>query len=344
MDLVDLRRRAQAAVDPLAWAYYQATADAGTPGSESDARRWAQIALIPRVLRGRASVTTTIRLGAAVLATPVVVAATAAHGMAHPDGELATAAGAARAGALMVYSNSATVEVGRFGAAASGPWWAQVYVMQDRGVTRDYLRRSVAAGAGAIVLTVDNPGAVAEPDFRFETQARIRSSPGNYPQWTWPEMSANIEPALTPDDITWVRELTGLPVHVKGILHPGDAEMAIDVGASGIIVSNHGRRQVVGVLPVSQALGPVVDAVAGRGPVTVDGGIRSGADAARALALGATAVGIGRPVIWGLAADGTQGVETVVGGLTSQLRQALAALGAASPADLDRSFIRLPRW
>ncbi len=339
MTLESLRLAANAALSPLAWAYYQGTA--GSP--DLDAQAWSSVLLVPRVLTGLTSVDTSTNLGGARLNTPVLIAATAAHRLAHPEGELATARAAAAEGALMVYSSSAAIEVTEFGAGATGPWWAQVYVMRDRGVTNDYLDRCVAAGAGGLVLTVDYPGAIAKPTFRLATQGGLDATPGNYPQWTWPEMTAAIQPGLTPDVIGELAERTGLPVHVKGILHPQDAGTAVAAGATGIVVSNHGRRQVDGVLPTASALPQVVDAVAGDAIVTVDGGIRNGVDVLRALALGASGVGIGRPVLWGLAAAGAEGVREVIGTLTAELRQAMASVGAATVADLDHDHVRRPR-
>ena len=152
-------------------------------------------------------------------------------------------------------------------------------------------------------------------------------------------MSAAIDPALTPDVIGELADRTGLPIQVKGVLHATDAAIAVDAGAAGIVVSNHGRRQVDGVLPTALALPSIVDAVGDAALVTVDGGIRSGVDVLRALAMGAKAVGVGRPVVWGLAANGAQGVDEVIGTMTAQLRQAMASVGAGSVDRIDRSMI-----
>ena len=241
------RRRAGGGV-AAAWAYYQGVA--GGP-VERDAQAWASMFVVPRVLRGIDGLEVSTTIGGIEVATPVLVAPTAGHRMAHPDGELATAAAAAAEGALLVYSSSAAVPVTEFGAGATGPWWAQVYVMRDRGVTDDYVDRCVAAGARALVVTVDYPGAMASPAFRTSTSGRVDGTPGNYPQWSWPEMSAAIDPSLTPDIIGELARRSGLPVHVKGILHPDDAAAAVAAGAAGIVVSNHGRRQVDGVLPTA---------------------------------------------------------------------------------------------
>lgn len=339
MDFERLRAAAQARLDPLAWNYYQAVAG-GPP--DHDSASWQQIELVPRVMQGLTSVEVGTELGGRALATPIMVAATAAHRLADPDGEIATARATAAAGALMVYSSSAAVEVTEFGAFATGPWWAQVYVMKDRGLTDDYLARIVAAGADAIVLTVDSAGALADAPFRSMTQSRMTAVPGNYPGLTWAQMSAQIDPSLRPGIVADITTSTGLPVHVKGILHPDDAVAAVQAGAAGIVVSNHGRRQVTGVAPTAMMLTGVVEAVAGRVPVLVDGGIRSGVDVLRAMALGAAAVGIGRPALWGLAGSGSQGVTDVLDQLTAELVQAMAASGAGSLAAISPTMVRMP--
>ena len=283
MDWTPVRAAARAAITPVAWDYYSGTA--GAPDhAERDERAWQDIDLVPRYLRGIGAVDTTARLGSATQPTPVLVAPTAAHGLAHPDGEIATAAAAAAAGALMIYSNSATVEVTQFGAAATGTWWAQVYLMKDRGLTRDYLARARAAGAGAIVFTVDYGGPIGDVPFRTATNRQIAAVPGNYPGRTWAEMAAGIEPRTSPAEVEWMAAEAGLPVWIKGILHPGDAAAIAASGVAGVIVSNHGRRVLDSVIPTARALGPVVRAVAGRIPVLVDGGIRTGGDVLRALA------------------------------------------------------------
>ena len=339
MDFDGLKAAARSRLTPQAWDYYQGVAD-GQPDRELDHDAWQRLAVIPRVLRGVTDIDTSLTLGGAALSTPIMVSATAAHGLADSDAEISTAAAAAGVGALMVYSNSATVEVRDFAAATTGPWWAQVYVMQDRRLSDDYLARIASAGPAAVVLTVDSMGALGEAPFRSpSTPLEVR--PANYPELTWREMSSMIEPGLLPQDIGRVAAATGLPVYVKGILHPADAVVAIQAGAAGVVVSNHGRRQVAGVVSTAAVLAEVVAAVAGRVPVLVDGGIRSGIDVLRALAIGATAVGVGRPVLWALAAGGSGGVAGVLEQLTAELRQAMAAVGA--PA-LDRLEPGMVRW
>jgi 4-hydroxymandelate oxidase len=347
VDFTELRENARGATDPLAWAYVSSTADTDV-NSERDAAAWQNFDLIPNVLRGAGAPDSTVTLpdavhrGGAAVRTPVVVAATAAHGLLHAEGEAATAKGTAAGGALLVYSNSATVEVTEFGRSATGPWWAQLYMQRDRTRSLDYLERAVAAGAGAIVLTVDLAPA-ADAAFRRTVQVQLTSIPGNFPDMTWKQMSASFAPGLTLDDIGWVAEHTGLPVHVKGVLNPTDAVRAIGAGAAGVIVSNHGRRQLAGVITPADALSRIVDAVAGRALIMVDGGVRSGADVVRAIAMGAGLVGVGRPIMWGLAAEGAAGVSTVLDALSAETRQAMAAMGVTTLAELRPNMIRQAR-
>ena len=274
---------------------------------------WQHYDLRPSVLRGAGMPDSSVVLpdsvhrGGAVLRTPVMISPTAGHGLVHPDGESATARAAAEHGALMIYSNSATVEVTQFGADATGPWWAQLYLQNDRARSWDYLDRAKAAGAGAIVLTVDLAPAAAAT-FRKTVQNQLTSIPGNFPDLTWAQMSASFAPGLTADDVAEVVARTGLPVHVKGVLQAADAHRAIDAGAAGIVVSNS-RSPTVGRGDPGRPRAPD-DQLSGLGErafITVDGGIRSGSDVVRALALGARLVGVGRPIVWGVAADGSAG-------------------------------------
>lgn len=323
-------------IEPDAWAYFEATA--GEPddvhNATADERAWSRMELLPRYLRGLATIDPAVRVGDLDLPTPIVVSPTAAHSLAHPDAETATAAGAGAAGALYVLSNSATRSAEQVGTAATGPWWAQLYLMTDRARSGQYLDEVRAAGARAIVFTVDYGGRIGWSRFRSGVQQRLRVESGTYPDLGWTAMTRSADQSLTPEAITWVRDRGGLPVWVKGILHPADAVEAVEAGAAGIIVSNHGRRHLHGVIPTARALPAVLDAVGGRVPVMVDGGIRSGTDVLRALALGACAVGIGRPALWGLAVGGADGVRTVVDLLTQELVTALATVGVARVGDL----------
>jgi 4-hydroxymandelate oxidase len=226
-------------------------------------------------------------------------------------------------------------------ASAAGPWWFQVYVLRDRSLTEDLVRRAAASGARALVLTGDTPyvgrkrrdrGSLAIPDEDFRVNLERLTDV------TLAEQAADV----TFEDIAWLRALSGLPVLVKGVLRGDDAARCLDVGAAGIIVSNHGGRQLDGALATADALPEVVQAVAGRGEVLVDGGVRSGRDVVRALALGARAVLVGRPVLWGLATGGAAGVREVLDGLREDTAHTMALAGAASVADVTADLLAPP--
>jgi 4-hydroxymandelate oxidase len=333
-DIASLERQARTLIDAGSYDYY-----AGGAGRErtlrANRRAWRRTWLAPRVLRDVHAVDTGTELLGARLATPVGVAPTAFHKLAHPDGELATAAGAARAGALLVLSTRSTCrfeDVGAAVAAGGGAWWFQVYILRSRERTADLVRRAAAAGAGALVLTADTP--VVGRKRRDSADLVI---PGGELANTGPVADpAEIEQAadLTMADIGWLADISGLPVVVKGVLRPDDARACAAAGAAAVIVSNHGGRQLDGALPAARALPGVAEALRGTGvPALVDGGISCGEDVLAALALGAAAVFVGRPVLWALACGGADGVADLLDGLTDSLRHAMALAGAAGLAD-----------
>lgn len=338
MDVTSLQLRAQARVDDVTWGYFQGTADGDL---DRDTRAWARWDFVPRVMTGMASIDTSTRIGGALFSSPVVLAPSASQGAMHPDGELATRRAAAAAGLLAGYSFHATVEVERFAAAADAPWWAQAYVLEERFISDGYLRRCAAHGASAIILTVDVPGALADAPFRRVPMSPAVAHRGNYPvDERGRAASVTTASFLTPDDIRRTADVSGLPVWVKGIMTAQDAHRALDAGAAGVFVSNHARRQLAGVAPTAAVLSAVVEGLAGRAPVIVDGGIRSGADAVRALALGAHAAAIGRPIPWALAAGGQTELEFLLSTLTDEIRVTMAALGAARVGDVVSGMVQ----
>jgi 4-hydroxymandelate oxidase len=337
-DAAELQRRARKLLPRPVYDYY-----AGGSGRERTRRvnqkAWRQVWMAPRVLRDVSAVDTGVRLLGTEFATPLGVAPTGFHGLAHPDGEVATAAGAARAGALFVLSTRSTRRIEDVASAVSaegGAWWFQVYVMRDRELTASLVRRAAAAGAAALVLTADTPvvgrkrrdsddGVVSDEDFL------VNLGPLE-------DLGAASQAAdLTFADIGWLREVGGLPVVVKGVLRGDDAATCRAHGAAAVIVSNHGGRQLDGALPSALALPEVTDALGGAGAgqggeIYADGGIRTGEDALAALALGARAVFLGRPVLWALACGGADGVRGLLAGLTDDLNHAMALAGASSVA------------
>lgn len=310
------------------------------------------------VLRDVSARSTAAEIFGQKLALPVLAAPTAFHRLAAPEGELATARGVGAAGSLMVLSSLSTCLLEDVAAAAAGPLWFQVYINRDRGYTRELVQRAVAAGYQSIVVTADAPcWGRREADLRngFHlpdglepvnlTASHARGSALSHQGAGMGQiMSWMLDPALTWKDISWLAGEAGVPVLVKGICRPDDAELAVRHGASGVLVSNHGGRQLDGAPATIDVLPAVVRGVAGRVPVLVDGGIRRGVDVLRALALGAKAVLVGRPILWGLAVNGSQGVADVLGLLQKELDLAMALSGCVSLDEIgpDLLDIHLP--
>jgi 4-hydroxymandelate oxidase len=262
------------------------------------------------------------------------------HRLAHSSGELATAEGAAAAGSLLVLSTRASTRIESV-AEVAGPWWFQVYVLKDREVTKELVQRAAAAGARALMLTGDTPyvgrkhrdrGGAAIPFEKYHANLERLTS----------KAQAEQAPDVTFDEIGWLAELSRLPVLVKGVLRGDDAVRCIQAGAAGVVISNHGGRQLDGAVPTAEALPEVVEALAGRGEVLVDGGVRSGRDVLRALALGARAVLLGRPILWGLAAEGAAGVQRVLTELQEDTAHAMALAGASSVAEVTPDLVTRP--
>ena len=339
-----------------AYDYYAGGAeDEVTLHANRDAFR--HIAIRPRVLTGAAQVSTETSLLGLSLALPVGLAPTAFNKLGHPDGELAAVRAAGAAGTLMCCSTIASVPLEDVAAAATGPLWFQLYVYRDREVTRDLVRRAEAAGCKALVLTVDTPrlgrrerdvrNAFTLPDDvkianleRYGTPDALRwAGSSSFPAY----VHRLIDDTLTWESVEWLRSITSLPVLIKGILSGEDAAEAVAYGASGLIVSNHGGRQLDGVLATIDALPEVVRAANDRVPVLMDGGIRRGTDVFKALALGAEAVFIGRAYLWGLAADGEAGVARVLEMLRSELELTMALAGCAGVARITGGHVSTPR-
>lgn len=327
-------------LDPAVFDFFAGGAD-DERTVRANEEAFARIGLVPRVLRGTGTPDVRTRLLGRETSMPVVIAPTAFHRLAHPDGEAATARAAARAGVVLVAGMTATTPVETLTATGAEVWF-QLYLQPDRGFTEHVVRRAELAGCRALVLTVDSPV--------FGNRERdLRNGFLDLPDGMCCENMRDADGAVrairfTPD-LTWadvdrLRETTRLPLLLKGIAHPEDAVLAVEHGAAGVVVSNHGGRQLDTVAATAELLPAVVAAVEGRVPVLVDGGIRRGTDVLKACALGATAVGVGRPVLWGLAADGQRGVERVLEALRAELVRALALCGHATPASLTGEVLR----
>jgi 4-hydroxymandelate oxidase len=329
LTLEDYERAARAKVDPVAWEYIASgAADEISLRWNMDAYR--SVRLVPRQLRDVSALDTSVTLLGTRLAHPILLAPTACHRLAHPHGEVGTARGAKAAGAGMVLSSYTTIPVETVAPEKPSLFWFQLYV-QERAYTEQLLRRAVAAGATAIAVTVDTP--VSGPRNRQDRSGFV--FPKNLPHIS----GTRPEHPLTWKDLEWIQRAAGVPLFLKGILHPDDAEQAVKSGAAGIMVSNHGGRNLDTALATIDALPAIVDKVNGRVPVIVDGGIRRGTDVLKALAYGATAVMIGRPYVHGLAVNGAAGVEAVIAILRRELEQAMMLTGCASLSAIDRGIL-----
>ncbi len=289
---------------------------------------WQQVRLRPRVLRDVSRIDTGLDLLGSRLGTPVLAGPTAAHGLAHPDGEIATARGTASAGSLLVLSSRSSRPVEK---VPAGPWWFQTYVLRDRQLTLDLACRAAQAGASAVVLTGDTPYL---GDRRGATRIDLLGAGS---------ADSEQDPSAGLELIEQLRVTTGLPVVVKGVLRGDDADACLSAGAAGVVVSNHGGRQLDRAVTTCAVLAEVVAAVAGRGPVLVDGGLRCGLDVLCALALGADAVLLGRPILWALATGGALGVEQCLRSLTDDLSAVMGLAGAASLAQVSSDLVQPPR-
>jgi len=329
LNLDDYEQAARAKIPPVNWEYIEGgAADEVTVRWNREAYRG--IKLFPRQLNDVSKLDTRVRLLGQELAHPILLAPTACHLLAHPEGEMATAKGARGAGAGMVLSTYTTVPVEKVAVVKPPLFWFQLYV-QDRLYTQDLIHRAAAAGCSAMCVTIDTPNSGARnrqerSGFKFPTDL--------------PHISGKtVEHPLTWRDLEWIRAASTMPVFLKGVLHPDDAELGIRAGAAGIMVSNHGGRNLDTTPATIDALPRIVDKVSGRVPVIVDGGIRRGTDVLKALANGANAVMIGRPYVHGLAVAGAAGVTAVIDILRKELEQAMALVGKPTIASLDRSIL-----
>lgn len=302
------------------------------------------MALAPRVLRDIEPIDTSLTLFGHKHSFPVLLAPTAFHRLAHPEGEVETARGAGAAGATFVVSSLSTRRLANIAPAAKQPLWFQFFTIQKerRGFVRDILAEVKAHGCQALVVTVDAP--VTGPRNRSE-RARFRL-PDEFETPYYPDRAGRqqsgglpISGALKWSDIEWLRGQTELPLLLKGILHPEDATQAAKIGVDGIIVSNHGGRELDTVPAAITVLPKITDALEGRIPVLMDSGIRRGTDILKALACGAKAVLIGRPYLYGLACNGAAGVEHILAILRKEFEMAMTLSGRRTLTEIDRSVL-----
>jgi 4-hydroxymandelate oxidase len=348
MALLNLFEYEEAAMERMAAPYYEYYAGgvADNVTLRDNRAAFERLRLRPRMLRDVSRVSTETAVLGIAQSMPALIAPAAMHKLAHPDGELAMARAAKALGVTQVLSTLSTTAVEEV-AAVGHSLWFQLYLFRDRALNEMIVRRAVDAGCQALVLTVDLPiGGLREnlvradfstpPDLPFPNLV----PPGD--ERTVSELrqtAADLDPGLTWDDVSWLREVSDLPLWVKGILRADDALRAVQAGVSGIMVSNHGGRQLDTAVAAIDALPEIVEAVGDQVELLVDGGVRRGVDVLKALALGADGVMLGRPPLWGLAVDGEAGAAHVLQILKDELANAMALCGCTAVGDIGPDLI-----
>ncbi len=352
-NLLELEELARAKVPRPAFDYIAGGAD-DEVSLRSNREAYGKWALRPRVLVDVSSCDTSATVLGQRVSMPILVAPTAFHGLVHPDGETGTARGAAAAGTIMIVSAIATRTIEEIAAAVAAPRWFQLYVWKDREVTAELVKRAARAGYRAICLTVDTPllGRREKDERNSFTlppgigianvrPAGLDGMPDSEHGSAFAKyVKEMLDPAVTWRDLAWLRSLTSLPIVVKGIMTMEDAKIAVEHKVEGIVVSNHGGRQLDSTPATLDVLPEIVEAVRGRAEVFMDGGIRRGTDVLKALALGARAVLVGRSPLWGLALGGAEGVHAVLEHLRREFALAMALSGRSSLGQIDRSMVQ----
>ncbi|WP_437966483.1 alpha-hydroxy acid oxidase [Sorangium sp. So ce260] len=348
----DFERAARARLSRMAYDYYRSGADEGRTLRENR-NAFRRLEIHYRVLVDVAERDMSTTLLGTTVPFPILVAPTAYQRLAHPDGELASSRAASELGTIFTLSTLSTTSLEAVAEASPGPKWFQLYVHKDRGLTRALVERAESAGYRALMLTVDTPllgRRIADVRNGFAlpeglVMANLLDAAAAAPA---PErgsllatyVASRHDASLTWRDVEWLGSITRLPILLKGIVRPDDAVRALGAGAAGVIVSNHGARQLDGAPATIEVLPAIAEAIAGRCLVLMDGGVRWGTDVLKAIALGARAVLVGRPVLWGLAALGGEGVARVLAGLREELSIAMALAGCPTLASIDRDLIR----
>jgi len=351
VNLNEYEALARERLSPMAYDYFAGGANDEVTLADN-MRSWQRLRLHPRVLVDVSHIDTTTTVLGQTVTMPVITAPCSFNALAHPEGECAVARATTAAGILQIVSMTASKSIEEIAATDQGPRWFQLICFRDREITRDLVRRAEAAQCSALCLTIDQPmQGRRERDLRN----RFHLPPGvtmkNLEPYAADKLSADdssplakfvdemFDATLTWEVVSWLRSITHLPILVKGILTAEGANLALEHGAAGVIVSNHGGRQLDGALSTCEALPAVVDAIGGRAEVLVDAGIRRGTDVLRALALGARAVIVGRPYLWGLAVDGEAGVSRVLELLRQEIVLSMGLTGRAAIREIDRALI-----
>ncbi|MEM7803171.1 MAG: alpha-hydroxy acid oxidase [Chloroflexota bacterium] len=345
LNLYDYKAAAAEKMDPPAYAYY-AGGVAENIARDGNRQAFDQLRLRPKMLRNVSQISTECEIMGIKTEAPIMIAPAAMHKLAHPDGEMGTARAAQRAGIIQVLSTMSTVSVEDVARVGHNLWF-QLYVFRDRAISEQIVARAEASGAQALVVTLDVP----TPGLR---ENLIRAGFTSTSQYDFPNFASEtsskdgrvmhhaantFDPSLSWKDIEWLASLTRLPIWVKGILRGDDAIMALDHGVKGIMVSNHGGRQLDTAIAPIDALPEVAAAVDGRCELIIDGGIRRGTDIIKAIALGAKAVMIGRPPLWGLAVDGEEGAYNVLKLLIDELENGMMQCGCPRLSDIGRDLV-----
>jgi len=339
--LADYEMLAKQSFSRPAWEYINSgSADEHT--SRWNIEALTRLRLRPNIMVDVSKIDTRISLLGRELSHPILIAPTSSHLLAHPDAEIATVRGAGAANAIMIASTLSNVSIEKILQAATQPVWFQLYSDEDRGKTKALIQRAEAAGCQALCITVDLPWIYAR-----NREAHIIHE---VPQLPFPNIGFTGGPASTGlktwgyrnlkwSDLDWIRGFCKLPIVLKGVLNPNDADLAVQNGAAGIIVSNHGGRGLDTVPATIDALPAVVEKISGRIPILMDSGIRRGTDVLKALASGANAVLLGRSILYGLGIDGAEGVKRVIEILRAEFEAAMALTGRTSISAIDRSVL-----
>jgi len=352
INLFEYEQLAKSHLSQMAFDYYSSGAWDEITLKDNRAA-FTRIKLRPKMLVDVSEINLTTKVLGEPLQLPLLIAPMAFQCLAHPDGEIATASAAVSAGVGMVLSTLSTKSLEEVATVDNGLQWFQLYIHKDRGLTRALVERAYTAGYKAICLTVDAPVlGKRERDQRNEFTLPPGLHPANLTKISGLDIphekgesglltyfAQQINPALTWKDLEWLQSLSPLPLVLKGILRGDDAVRAVEYGAQGIVVSNHGGRQLDGAIASIDALPEIIAAVDGRAEVLLDGGIRRGIDILKALAIGAKAVLIGRPVLWGLAVSGQAGVSHLISLLKDELTTAMALSGCANLQDIDSTLV-----
>jgi len=340
IDIINLREiepAAQKLIPAGGFGYISSAAGDEWTKRENEAA-FKRVTIVPRYLTGYKDADRSTTLLGSKVSMPIIVSAMAQHGMAHVSAELGSAKGAGEAGALYTAGSLSNNTMEEIAQASGGAKWFQIYLPADRGVAAEILNRAKAAGYRAIILTIDTVvGSNRETDIRNHFRSPLPL--GNFPGVSSAYAASPVKRDLDWKDVDFIQKTTGLPVLLKGVLSPEFAVAAVEHGCAGIQVSNHGGRQLDDVAASIAVLPRIADAVRGRATIIIDGGIRRGQDVFKALALGANAVAIGRPILYGLALGGWMGVKAVLQHLDGELEMTMRLAGVRTIAEISRRFV-----